>query len=115
MAWYRFSCLIRILADVAQSVRDLIALARRKGINAYLVEAGTFDTMLMRLWRQLSQKPAHLETKIFTTKGSAGCHSIAAARTRLSRGALKRAAYRRTADALRQSRDGEADHLHHLE
>jgi hypothetical protein len=56
------------LTDVAQSVRDLIALARRKGVNAHLVEAGTFDTMLMRLWRQQSQKPAHLEARIFTTK-----------------------------------------------
>jgi hypothetical protein len=56
------------LVDVTQSVRDLIALARRKGVNAYLVEAGTFDTMLMRLWRQQSQKPPHLEAKIFTAK-----------------------------------------------
>jgi hypothetical protein len=32
------------LGDVSQSVQDLITFARRKGVNAYLVEAGTFDT-----------------------------------------------------------------------
>jgi hypothetical protein len=56
------------LSDVSQSVQDLIVLARRKNVSAYLVEAGTFDTMLMRLWRQLAQKPTHLESKIYTAR-----------------------------------------------
>jgi hypothetical protein len=55
-------------ANVSQSVLDLIGLARRKGVNAYLVEAGTFDTMLTRLWRQQAQKPAHLEARVYTSK-----------------------------------------------
>jgi hypothetical protein len=54
------------LAEVGKPVQDLIALARTKGVSAYLVEAGTFDTMLMRLWRQQPQKPSHLEAKIYT-------------------------------------------------
>jgi len=56
------------LADVSKSVQELIALARRRGVNAYLVEAGTFDTMLVRLWRQQPQKPTHLEAKSYTAK-----------------------------------------------
>lgn len=56
------------LADVSQTVQDLIALARRKSVNAYVVEVGTFDTMLMRLWRQQPQKPISLEAKIYTAK-----------------------------------------------
>jgi hypothetical protein len=56
------------LADVTQSVHDFIVFARKKGIGAYLVETGTFDTMLTRLWRQQSQRPAHLEAKLYTAK-----------------------------------------------
>jgi hypothetical protein len=56
------------LADVARSVHDFIAFARSNGTSAYLVETGTFDTMLTRLWRQQSQRPAHLEAKIYTAK-----------------------------------------------
>jgi SIR2-like domain len=44
------------LGDVSQSVQDLIALARGKNVNAYLVEAGTFDTMLVRFCGDSSSK-----------------------------------------------------------
>ena len=56
------------LSDIAPSVHNFIAFASSKGISAYLVETGTFDTMLMRLWRQQPQRPAHLEAKIYTAK-----------------------------------------------
>lgn len=56
------------LTNVDKPVQDLIALARTKGVSAYLVEAGTFDTMLMRLWRQKPHKPGDLEVKIYTAK-----------------------------------------------
>jgi hypothetical protein len=54
------------LSDVALPVHDFIVFARSKGISAYLVETGTFDTILTRLWRQQPQRPAHLEAKIYT-------------------------------------------------
>jgi hypothetical protein len=55
-------------ASISPSVEQFIALGRGKGVNAYLVESGTFDTMLMRLWRQQPQRPTQLEAKIYTAK-----------------------------------------------
>jgi hypothetical protein len=55
---------------ISPFVEELIRLARGKGIDAYLVESGTFDTMLTRLWRQQSLRPPELETKIYTAQAS---------------------------------------------
>ena len=54
------------LSGVAQSVRDFIAYAREKGIQAYIVETGTFDEMLSRIWRQVDEKPTTLDERIRT-------------------------------------------------
>lgn len=52
------------LADVATSVINLIDYAQTKGINARLVQTGTFDEMLSKIWRNTSGKPADLNAKI---------------------------------------------------
>lgn len=56
------------LSDVADSVRELIRSAREKGVRAHIVETGTFDIMLSKMWRQLPQKPENLDLKVRTAK-----------------------------------------------
>lgn len=59
------------LADVAASVSALIAAAREKGVNAHIIETGTFDILLSKIWRQLSDKPESLDLKVRTAKAQA--------------------------------------------
>lgn len=62
------------LSDTAESVRELITYAREKGVHAHLVETGTFDEMLSKMWRQIERKPQALEAKVKTV--SVGSVSI---------------------------------------
>jgi hypothetical protein len=55
-------------SDVAESVRKLINLANEKGVSAYLIETGTFDIMLSKMWRQMPDKPETLDLKVRTVK-----------------------------------------------
>lgn len=50
--------------DVALEVEELIKQARSKGLTAGIVEAGTFDILLMRLWQQLPDRPDDLNKKV---------------------------------------------------
>ncbi|MFZ2168177.1 MAG: SIR2 family protein, partial [Methylococcaceae bacterium] len=52
------------LSDAMECVRELIAYAQGKGLRAYLVEAGTFDEMLLKIWRQMEGKPPALDSKV---------------------------------------------------
>ncbi|OPY74837.1 MAG: hypothetical protein A4E65_03735 [Syntrophorhabdus sp. PtaU1.Bin153] len=56
------------LSDVAQPVTELIAQARSRGVRAHIIETGTFDTMMLKMWRQLRQKPEHLDSKVLSAK-----------------------------------------------
>lgn len=56
------------LSDVADSVGELIGSARKKGVRAHIIETGTFDIMLSKMWRQLPQKPDELDLKVRTAK-----------------------------------------------
>jgi hypothetical protein len=56
------------LSDVAKPVTELITIARSRGIRAHIIETGTFDTMMLKMWRQLRQKPAHLDSKVLSAK-----------------------------------------------
>ena len=58
------------IADVAATTKQFILRAQAVGVQAFLVESGTFDTMLMRLWRQQTKRPPALEAKVYTTKAS---------------------------------------------
>jgi len=55
---------------VSESVIELIDYAHQKGIRAHLVETGTFDEMLSKIWRQLTNKPQALEAKVRTASVS---------------------------------------------
>lgn len=56
------------LSDVADSVGELISSARKKGVRAHIIETGTFDIMLSKMWRQLPEKPENLDLKVRTAK-----------------------------------------------
>ncbi len=55
------------LSDAHPNVIKFIQDAKDKGINANLVESGTFDTMLSKIWRQV-KKPDELDAKVRTVK-----------------------------------------------
>ncbi len=54
------------ISGVEESVRELIAYAKGKGVHAHLIETGTFDEMLSKIWRQVKEKPQVLDDKIRT-------------------------------------------------
>ncbi len=54
------------LSGVSTVVKDLIQHANDKGVRAHLVETGTFDEMLSKIWRQVSDKPKALDAKVKT-------------------------------------------------
>lgn len=56
------------LVDVADSVSELISTACSKGVLAHIIETGTFDIMLSKMWRQLPEKPEKLDMKVRTAK-----------------------------------------------
>lgn len=58
------------IKGVSESVIELIDYAHQKGIRAHLVETGTFDEMLSKIWRQLTNKPQVLEAKVRTASVS---------------------------------------------
>jgi len=54
------------IKGVSDGVIELVNYARKKGIRSHLVETGTFDEMLSRIWRQLKSKPQEIEAKVRT-------------------------------------------------
>lgn len=55
---------------VSPVVRSLIESATKQGVKASLIEAGTFDEFLTRIWRQIpsTTKPQDLEEKIYSAR-----------------------------------------------
>jgi len=51
-------------SSVALSVVAYIEAAREKGIAAHIVETGTFDVMLYKVWRQIPDKLQALDDKV---------------------------------------------------
>ena len=64
------------IKGVSDGVIELINYARQKGIRAHLVETGTFDEMLSKIWRQLKDKPQALEAKVRTASIGERFYSI---------------------------------------
>jgi hypothetical protein len=54
-------------SSVSDTVRAFISEAQAKGVRAHLVETGTFDIMLSKIWRQIPDKPTELELKVRTS------------------------------------------------
>jgi hypothetical protein len=51
-------------ASVPPPVENLLEKARAKGVTAHYVPIETFDALLLRLWRNLDSKPAHLDAEV---------------------------------------------------
>lgn len=54
------------ISSVSDNVQEFIAYAKENGVRAHLVETGTFDEMLSKIWRQVKDKPQALDDKIRT-------------------------------------------------
>lgn len=52
------------LDGIASSVREMIEYAQAKGIRSGVVQTGTFDEMLSKMWRQIPGKPVELDKKV---------------------------------------------------
>ena len=52
---------------ILPSVSTLIDEAQRLGINAHIVETGTFDIMLSKIWRSSPEKPDNLVQRVNAT------------------------------------------------
>lgn len=46
------------------AVERLMARARKRGVDAQYVEIDTFDTLMLRLWRNIEGKPQELDAKV---------------------------------------------------
>ena len=51
-------------------VERLLQTARKTGVKAHYVEIETFDAMMLRLWRNLDQKPLNLNAKVQRTNAT---------------------------------------------
>jgi hypothetical protein len=55
---------------IPQSVDALLNAAQQAGVNAHYVEVETFDSLMLRLWRNTSEKTAELDRKVRKTEAS---------------------------------------------
>ncbi len=53
--------------DAPPSVGKLLTAAQRKGVNAHYIQIETFDAFLLRLWRNIDNKPKGLNSKVQKT------------------------------------------------
>jgi hypothetical protein len=51
-------------ARILPTVTDLIERAQAKGVRSSIVEIETYDTFMLRLWRNIEDKPAGLDDKV---------------------------------------------------
>ncbi len=54
------------LSETPESVRQFLEKARSKNVKAHIVETGTFDILLSKIWRQIQDKPENLDQKVRT-------------------------------------------------
>ena len=52
------------LTYVSYGVVDFVEKARKKGIVSFIVETGTFDEMLSKIWKQTDKRPSELGAKV---------------------------------------------------
>lgn len=58
-------------APVPPAVEALLAAAQTKGVNAHYVAIETFDALLLRLWRNIDQKPPQLDAQVRKSRATA--------------------------------------------
>jgi len=51
-------------AKILPAVEELIEAAKTKGIRAGIIDIETFDTLMLRLWRNIDNKPPDLDAKV---------------------------------------------------
>lgn len=56
------------IKDVSESVTTFIKLAQKRGVDANIIETGTFDSMLSKIWRQMPTRDDKLDNKVLTAK-----------------------------------------------
>ena len=52
------------ISDIAPNVHDLIEYALSRSIRSGIVQTGTFDEMLSKIWRHTAEKPKELDEKV---------------------------------------------------
>lgn len=52
------------ISGIAQNVHELIEYAQARGIRSGVVQVGTFDEMLSKIWRHTTGKPSELDEKV---------------------------------------------------
>jgi hypothetical protein len=52
------------ISTVPDEVLKFIQTASDKGINAHIIETGSFDILLSKIWRQIPNKPVEIESKV---------------------------------------------------
>ena len=57
-------------SPIPPAVEQLLQQAQAKGVNARHVQIETFDAMMLRLWRNIDQKPIDLNTKVQRTNST---------------------------------------------
>lgn len=50
--------------DISEIVREFIESAQKKGIKAEIVETGTFDSMLSKIWKQIPDRNSDIDKKV---------------------------------------------------
>ncbi len=63
------------LSLVPDAVHDLVTYARENNVRAEILETGTFDIMLSKIWRQIPSKNAKLIAKVQTARARPVCIS----------------------------------------
>ncbi len=53
-----------IQGNIFPSVSELIAKAKTKGINAHIIDAGTFDALLNSIWKNIDNRPDEFDRKV---------------------------------------------------
>lgn len=54
------------MKNILPIVTELISAAQAKGINAHIVETGPFDSMMSKIWRQLTDRNIEVDSKVNT-------------------------------------------------
>src|SRR5690606_23498513 len=52
------------VSSVTPAGIEFIEAARSRGVAAHVVETGTFDLMLYKIWRQIPDKPQELDKRV---------------------------------------------------
>lgn len=51
-------------SNISDAVKQFINKANQKGITAHIIEVGTFDILLSKIWRQIGDKPEKINLKV---------------------------------------------------